>query len=248
MRHPAQDRFREAPALADCAVPGALAAVVVGAITIEILPVRQLAVGQPLDQRGGGRNEQHVLEPGVVALRTAPRQVLVEPARRHPGVEMRVEHDGSPALGPARRDESRIRQEQVVVDERAVPVVAARRAADVPHRRRQQRDRAGGKQRVMLVAGVERHPHQSELVERLGEERRCARLEQHSLQERREPPPRERIAEHRAAEGEPGLGLRQHAARPRSDDRECNVLAKAQLAVARHGRCQAPARPAHLRR
>jgi len=50
-RHPAKHRVGEAPAFADRTVPRALAPSVVCAVTVEVTPIRQLAVGQALDQR-----------------------------------------------------------------------------------------------------------------------------------------------------------------------------------------------------
>src|SRR5688572_7322177 len=92
-RHPAKHRVGEAPAFADCTVPRALAPSVVGTVTVEVTPIRQLAVRQLLDQRIRRRDQQHVVEPGMSARRPSPGEMLVEPPRCHAAVEVRVEND-----------------------------------------------------------------------------------------------------------------------------------------------------------
>jgi hypothetical protein len=62
---------------------------------------------------------------------------------------------------------------------------ALRRATDVAHRRTDERDRTRSEKRVMLIARVDRHTHQPELIEGLGEKRGVARLEHHAFQESR---------------------------------------------------------------
>ena len=77
-------------------------------------------------------------------------------------------------------------------------------------------------------------------------ERSRPALEGHALQVRREPSPRQRVAQHGATEGELRFGACKRTACAGRDDRECDTVADGEVAAAQHGRRKAPARAAHL--
>ena len=136
----------------------------------------------------------------------------------------------------------------MVVDQRAVPVVAGRRARNVADRRAQQRDAAGSEQRGLLVLRPDRHADEAECVVSLGKKRGLARLEQHALQVACETAARPRVAQHGPRECGLALGGLQRATRPGGDDRQRDARASLQRAVVQDAANDAAAGIGHVTR
>ena len=86
-------------------------------------------------------------------------QGFVEPSRRHPGHEVRIQHQSG--CRP-------VRPEQVVVDQAAIPVVAWWSAADFAHGLADQRYRTRRQQRVLAVRINQSRPLRSRTDRRCG--------------------------------------------------------------------------------
>ena len=184
----------------------------------------------------------------MTARRVAPRQVLVEPTGRHARIEMRIKDDGRERPFLPGRHELRIGQQQVIVNERPVPVVAARGTADVLHRGADQRDRPGGEQGVCLVRGIDRNTQQAKGVEWLCEEGFSAALKRHTFEVRREPAPCHCVCDQRSSEREPGVRLLERTAGPSRNDGEGHAVPDAEIAITQYGRAYAAANLAHVLR
>ena len=153
---------------------------------------------------------------GCGALRRQGRCLSSQPGR-HVVVEMRVEHD---AAARAAAGQPCVGKLQVIVDQRAVPVVAGRRARDPAYRRA---DASGcvpeASSAVLGVAGVERHDLRAELVERRRRNDRPGG-EEHALEVRGERAARDRVRSAPPAKRELRFAARSAPRAREVDDRE----------------------------
>lgn len=90
----------------------------------EVVPVRDLSIGQCLDEFLGGTDKEHVSH--VLAARLPPGEPLVEPARDDSVRVMRIEDEAAILV-------SLVRDVHVVIDEPAVPVHPRPRPGNLPH-------------------------------------------------------------------------------------------------------------------